>query len=55
MFSQKTKAPVYLLRGTRDVVMFRGLSAAVIVGLGYTFYNVYLMSTGQMKRKERPS
>lgn len=50
---QKTKAPVYLARGTRDVIMFRGLSAVVGIGMVYTFYNMYLMSTGQLKKKER--
>ncbi|XP_068682106.1 cytochrome c oxidase subunit 7A-related protein, mitochondrial-like [Montipora foliosa] len=52
-FFQKTKAPVYLAGGTRDVAIFRGLSVVVGVGIGYTFYNMYLMATGQLKKKER--
>ncbi|XP_067031054.1 cytochrome c oxidase subunit 7A-related protein, mitochondrial-like [Acropora muricata] len=50
---QKAKAPVYLAGGTKDVVMFRGLSAVIGIGLGYTFYNMYLMATGRLKKKER--
>ena len=44
---------MYLAGGTRDVVMFRGLSAVIGIGLGYTFYNMYLMATGRLKKKER--
>lgn len=44
---------MYLAGGTKDVVMFRGLSAVIGIGLGYTFYNMYLMATGRLKKKER--
>ncbi|CAH3140689.1 unnamed protein product [Porites evermanni] len=50
---KKTKAPVYLLRGGRDQVMFRGLLVAIGGGMCYTFYNMYLMFTNQLKKKER--
>ncbi|KAL9954387.1 hypothetical protein ACROYT_G041918 [Oculina patagonica] len=50
---KKTKAPVYLLQGSRDVLVYRGLMGTVAVGMGFATYFYYMMATGKMKKKER--
>ncbi|PFX17591.1 cytochrome c oxidase subunit 7A-related protein, mitochondrial-like [Stylophora pistillata] len=50
---KQSKAPVYLLRGTRDKVIYRGLMGVLPVGMGVAAYYYYMMSTGKLKRKER--
>lgn len=50
---KQSKAPVYLLRGTRDKIIFRGLMGVLPVGMGVAAYYYYMMATGKLKRKER--
>lgn len=44
---------MYLLRGTRDKIIFRGLMGVLPVGMGVAAYYYYMMATGKLKRKER--
>lgn len=53
LFWQKSKAPVYLLKGSRDVIIYRGLMGTGLVGLGYVAYTIYMMATGKMKKQEK--
>jgi len=53
LFWQKSKAPVYLLKGSRDVIIYRGLMGTGLVGLGYVAYTIYLMAAGKMKKVEK--
>jgi len=50
---KKSKAPVYLLKGSRDVIIYRGLMGTGLVGLGYVTYTIYMMATGKMKKQEK--
>ncbi|XP_020621681.1 uncharacterized protein LOC110059326 [Orbicella faveolata] len=50
---KKSKAPVYLLKGSRDVIIYRGLMGTGLVGLGYVAYTIYMMATGKMKKQEK--
>lgn len=44
---------MYLLKGSRDVLIYRGLMGTATVGLGYVAYLFYMMATGKLKKKER--
>ena len=45
-------APVHL-RGARDQLIYRGIMSFSLVGIALTFYGIYGMATGTMKKKER--
>ncbi|KAJ7388383.1 Cytochrome c oxidase subunit 7A- protein, mitochondrial [Desmophyllum pertusum] len=51
---KKSKNPVFLIRGMRDVVVYRGFMGVVAVGAGFACYYYAMMATGKLKRKERP-
>ena len=44
---------MYLLRGTRDVIIYRTLMGVLPIGLSVAGYYYYMMATGKLKRKER--
>ena len=46
---QKGNAPVFL-KGATDVLIYRGAMALSVVGLTVSFYGVYLMAMGKMKK-----
>ncbi|KXJ16793.1 hypothetical protein AC249_AIPGENE5544 [Exaiptasia diaphana] len=46
---QKGSLPVYL-KGNSDALVYRGAMGLTVIGLGVTFYGVYLMATNQMKK-----
>lgn len=43
------------LRGSNDEVVYRGLLAISLTGIGLAFFSIYRMANGTMPRKERPS
>ena len=45
-------APVHL-RGGRDQLIYRGVMGFSVVGIAVTFYGIYSMATGTLKKKER--
>ncbi len=40
------------LRTPRDVLMYRGLMALSVIGIGMTLYGVGSMATGTMQKKK---
>ena len=43
--------PVYVGGGPREVLLYRGVMMASVVGIGVTLFSIYRMATGQMTKK----
>ena len=51
-YLQKGDIPVHL-RGRSDVLVYRGVMGFTVIGLGITFYGIFLMATNQMEKKPK--
>ena len=47
---QKGDAPVFLKNGARDLMTYRGAMGVSVVAMGVTFFAIFQMATGRMKK-----
>ncbi|KXJ10227.1 cytochrome c oxidase subunit 7A-related protein, mitochondrial [Exaiptasia diaphana] len=48
---QATQSPIYVGKGPKDVMLYRGAMALTLLGLSFTFFSVGQMALGMMKKK----